>query len=250
MHSSAAQRSSRGVALAIRGLNVAYGPVQAVADVDLVGLPAAVTAIVGANGAGKTTLLSAVAGLVPASSGSIDVGGEDVTGWPSHRRVRHGTVLVPEGRQIFERMTVQENVQLGAWACPTGLDHSELDYLLSIFPVLRARWNQRAGNLSGGEQQMLAMVRALIAKPRLLLLDEPSLGLSPRLVSEVFESLRRLRDRGVTMVLVEQNAAAALAMADKAYVMETGSVVAEGTGKELLSDESVIEAYLGINDGS
>jgi branched-chain amino acid transport system ATP-binding protein len=222
--------------LSVSDLEVKYGHVSAVHGVSLVVNKGELVVLVGANGAGKTSLLSAIAGIVRPSSGRITMLEKDVTREPSHRRFRSGIVLVPEGRAIIASMTVKENLQLVS---------GHPDSVADRFPILRKRWTHPAGALSGGEQQMLAIARGLLSKPRLLLLDEPSLGLAPRAVTDVFDTVASLREQGTTVLLVEQNARRALHLADRGYVMETGRIVTEGPGPDLAGDKSVIEAYLG-----
>lgn len=227
------------LSLQVTNLKVRYGRIEAVQDISLIVNEGELVALVGANGAGKTSLLSAVAGVVRTAAGRIELLGEDVTRWPSHRRFRAGIVLVPEGREIVQTMTVKENLQL--------VD-SQPDSVVDQFPILRERWTKPAGTLSGGEQQSLAIARGLLARPRLLLLDEPSLGLAPKAVAGVFNTILALREQGTTVLLVEQNARRALQLADRGYVMETGRIVTGGTGAELAEDRSVIGAYLGGSD--
>ena len=231
--------------LEVSGLRVSYGPVEALHGVSLEARKGEISALIGANGAGKTTALSAVSGLVP-SAGSVRFDGEDLSGVPAHARVRRGLVQVPEGRRIFPRMTVLENLRAGAHARrdEAGIA-SDLGRVLALFPVLGERAGQKGGTLSGGEQQMLAIGRALLSRPRCLLLDEPSLGLAPLVVLRIFETVRRIRDEGVTVLLVEQNARMALEIADRAWVLETGRIALEGTGRELLDNPAVQRAYLG-----
>lgn len=205
--------------------------------------------LVGANGAGKSTLLKALAGLIGVKSGRIEVAGIDITSLPAHRRVGAGVVLVPEGRMLFSEMTVDENLTLGAHL-RTGADaragiEADRDQVFELFPVLEARRRQEAGTLSGGEQQMLAIGRALMSAPRVLLLDEPSLGLAPRVIGEIFSVLDRLRDKGLAMVLVEQDARLALKHAERGYVIRTGRVALEGPSSELLGNDDVRLIYLG-----
>jgi len=227
------------LSLQVTSLEVRYGNIAAVQDMSLVVNEGELVALVGANGAGKTSLLSAIAGTVRSASGRINFMGRDVTRWPSHRRFRAGIVLVPEGREVVPSMTVKENLQLVS---------SQPDSVVDQFPILRERWTKMAGTLSGGEQQSLAIARGLLARPRVLLLDEPSLGLAPKAVAGVFETILALREQGTTVLLVEQNAIRALQLADRGYVMETGRIVSEGTGTELSQDRSVIDAYLGGSD--
>ena len=226
--------------LEVEDLRVRYGSVDAVHGVSFAADGGAVTALIGANGAGKSSTLAAISGLVPAS-GRIRFDGRDIGGAPPHAIVRAGVVHAPEGREILARMTVEENLLMGL----RGRDRSELGSAYERFPILRERRTMPAGTLSGGEQQMLAIARALLAKPRLLLLDEPSLGLAPLIVNRVFDTLADLKRQGVTMLLVEQNALRALRLADHAFVMEIGRIAMRGTGPELLRDEGVARTYLG-----
>ncbi len=202
-------------------------------------------ALVGANGAGKTTLLRVIAGVQPASAGTMHFEAREITRLDPARRVRLGIALVPEGRQIFAPLSVEDNLRLGGFTRPRAEAAASLREAYGLFPALAERRRQVAGTLSGGQQQMLAMGRALMARPRLLLLDEPSMGLAPLLVAEIFNTIRRLKEGGTTIFLVEQNAQAALAIADRAYVMETGTVVMSGPGRALLEDERIKTAYLG-----
>ena len=218
-----------------------YGAVEAVHGISFGAEPGQVTALIGANGAGKSSTLAAISGLVPAS-GRIRFEGRDIAGKPPHEIVRAGIVQVPEGREILGRMTVEENLLLGL----RGRSRSGIASAYERFPILGERRALLAGTLSGGEQQMLAIARALLAEPRLLLLDEPSLGLAPLVVARVFEALADLRQQGVTMLLVEQNALRALRLADQAYVMDLGRIVMTGTGDALLHDEGVARTYLGV----
>ena len=218
-----------------------YGAVEAVHGISFGAEPGQVTALIGANGAGKSSTLAAISGLVPAS-GRIRFKGRDIAGKPPHEIVRAGIVQVPEGREILGRMTVEENLLLGL----RGRDRSGIASAYERFPILDERRALLASSLSGGEQQMLAIARALLAEPRLLLLDEPSLGLAPLVVARVFEALADLRRQGVTMLLVEQNALRALRLADQAYVMDLGRIVMTGTGDALLHDEGVARTYLGV----
>lgn len=226
--------------LEVEDLRVRYGAVEAVHGASLVANAGEVTALIGANGAGKSSTLAAISGLVP-SGGRIRFDGRDIAGAPPHTIVRAGVVQVPEGREILARMTVEENLLMGL----RGRDRSEIGSAYERFPILRERRALLAGSLSGGEQQMLAIARALLARPRLLLLDEPSLGLAPLIVKRVFDALADLKRQGVTMLLVEQNALRALRLADRAYVMELGRIVMRGSGQELLRDEGVARTYLG-----
>ena len=231
--------------LELQDLKVAYGPVEALHGISIEVRPGELVALIGANGAGKTTTLGAVSGLIPAATGKVLFEGDDLAGIPAHQRARRGLVLVPEGRRIFPRLTVLENLRMGAYSRRQKEIEPDLSKALALFPVLQERAGQLGGTLSGGEQQMLAIARALLAKPRCLLLDEPSLGLAPKAVETILDTLRRLRGEGMTMLLVEQNARAALELADRAYVLETGRIVLEGPGRDLLDNPSVRRAYLG-----
>ena len=228
--------------LEVEDLSVRYGAIEAVRGVSFVANAGEVTALIGANGAGKSSTLAAISGLVP-FGGRVRFDGRDLAGAPPHTIVRAGVVQVPEGREILARMTVEENLLMGL----RGRDRSDLGSAYERFPILRERRALLAGSLSGGEQQMLAIARALLARPRLLLLDEPSLGLAPLIVKRVFETLADLKTQGVTMLLVEQNALRALRLANRAFVMELGRIVMRGTGPELLGDEGVARTYLGVS---
>ncbi|WP_438003884.1 ABC transporter ATP-binding protein [Sorangium sp. So ce321] len=234
-------------ALEVTDLATGYGEVQILWGVTLRLEPGKLTALVGSNGAGKTTLLRAVTGLLPAWGGSVMFGGRDVTRLPAHARAGEGLVLVPEGRQLFADMTVHENLELGAFSrrAQPGLRRN-LERVFEMFPRLADRRGQKAGTLSGGEQQMVAVARGLMADPKVLMLDELSLGLAPRLVLDLFESLRRLKAEGLTMLLVEQNVAMAMAVSDYAYVLAEGRVHLEGEASELARKEEVRRAYLGV----
>ncbi len=235
--------------LKLSSVRIAYGAIEAVKGVDLEVRPGEVVAIIGANGAGKSTLLKGIAGLEPLAAGAMVFNGRDCTHLAAHQRVGLGIALSPEGRGVFPDQTVRDNLLLGAYlrgaADPrVGL---ALEREFARFPRLKEREHQRAGTLSGGEQQMLAMARALMSEPRLLLLDEPSLGLAPLIIAEIFRTIRDLRQSGLTILLVEQMANQALAIADRAYVVETGRITTEGSGKELLNDPKVRAAYLGTH---
>jgi len=232
--------------LEVRGLKSHYGRIQALKGVDLEVRAGQLVAIVGANGAGKTTLLRTLSGVQPATGGQIRYGGQSIQAMPPEARVRAGISQVPEGRQVFGPLSVEDNLRLGGYTQPRTEIGAGLQSTWDLFPVLKEKRSQPAGTLSGGQQQMLAMARALMAKPKLLLLDEPSMGLAPLLIAEIFRVVRRLVEQGITIVLVEQNAQAALAIADIGYVLETGAVTLRGTGGELLQDESVKRAYLGM----
>ena len=227
-------------------LSSRYGRIPALAGVSLAVKPGELVALVGANGAGKTTLLRVISGVLPASGGSVRFDGADVTRMPARRRVQLGIIQVPEGRQVFAAMTVEDNLKLGAFVRPRHEVPQGLDRIYALFPVLATKRRETAGTLSGGQQQMLAIGRALMGRPRLLLLDEPSMGLAPRLVAQIFAVIRALKEAATTILLVDQNAQAALAVADRAYVLETGRISLEGRGDELLANERVQQAYLGL----
>ena len=232
--------------LEVQDIQVYYGMIQALKGVSFSVNEGEVIALIGANGAGKTTTLHTVTGLLRAKSGHIIYDGQDITKVPPHKIVTMGMAHVPEGRRVFANMTVLQNLKMGAF---TRSDKNEIDATIEKvykrFPRLKERQNQTAGTLSGGEQQMLAMGRALMSQPKIILMDEPSMGLSPLLVKEIFKIIRQVNRNGVTVLLVEQNAQMALSVADRAYVLETGRVVMEGTGAELLTNERVRSAYLG-----
>ena len=231
----------------VSDLRSAYGDLPLIRGVDVLVEEGEIVTIVGPNGAGKTTLLKTVTGLLKAWSGSVRFDGEDITRMAGHLRPEHGLVMVPEGRQLFSFMTVEENLQLGAFGKRSrGQAAASLDEVFELFPILVERRKQLAGSLSGGEQQQCALGRAVMTKPRLLILDEPSLGLAPILVERILELVRRLADTGLTVLLVEQNVHDALDMADRAYVLEQGSIVMSGTGAELLARPDLQEAYLGV----
>ncbi len=231
--------------LDVRDISISYGRVAAVRDVSFQADAGALVALVGANGAGKTSVLNAVAGLVKPRSGSVHYDGQDVTRWPAHKRVAAGLVQVPEGREVLATMTIDENLTLGGWHQRSTTAASKAE-MYERFPVLAERRALPAGALSGGEQQMLAIARALVARPRVLLMDEPSMGLAPRVVDDVFAVIEQIRVSGTTVVLVEQNARRALRAADVGHVLETGSVAHSGPAADLLADRRVVQAYLGI----
>jgi len=236
--------------LEISSLNCFYGNVQVLWDVSTRVDEGEIVALIGANGAGKTTLMRTFAGLLRPSTGRILFRGREIGGMPPHEIARQGLALVPEGRELFPHMSVSENLLLGARLCPGRQRATEnLEWVYELFPVLRDRRRQSASTLSGGEQQMLAIARALMASPSLLLLDEPSTGLSPLIVGSIFDVIARLRERGGTTLLVEQNVHLALAVAHRAYVLERGRVTLEGPGRELMANPLVREAYLGIAGG-
>jgi len=232
--------------LEVADLCTHYGRIQALHGVSLSVPRGSLVALVGANGAGKTTLLRTISGVHRASSGAIVFDGRDITRARADLRVRAGISQVPEGRQMFGPMSVEDNLNLGAYTRPVAEAQRSLERIYAMFPVLEARHAQPAGTLSGGQQQMLAIGRALMSQPRLLLLDEPSMGLAPQLVAEIFKAIVALAKEGMTILLVEQNAHAALSVADFGYVLETGRTVMSGRGRDLLADERVNQAYLGM----
>ncbi len=233
--------------LSIKDLHVSYGAIHAIHGVSLDVNDGEIVSLIGANGAGKTTILHTVTGLKVATSGSITYGDLDLRATDASRLVRYGISHVPEGRHIFPDMTVLENLEMGAYAIKKSKSELEKNYdlVFSRFPRLKERYKQLAGTLSGGEQQMLAMGRALMSDPKILLMDEPSMGLSPILVKEIFSIIQYCHDMGITILLVEQNAKMALGIADRAYVLETGNITISGDAKELLEDDRVRKAYLG-----
>lgn len=232
--------------LEIKDLEVYYGMIQAIKGISFEVNEGEVIALIGANGAGKTTILHTISGLIAPKKGSITFEGQEITKIPAHKIVENGLAQVPEGRRVFPSLSVLQNLKLGAY---TRKDKKEIDDTLKMiyerFPRLEERKNQPAGTLSGGEQQMLAMGRALMSKPRIVLMDEPSMGLSPIFVEEIFNIIKEISAEGTTVLLVEQNAKKALSIADRAYVLETGKIVLEGDAKDLLNDESIKKAYLG-----
>lgn len=232
--------------LEIKGLNVHYGVIHALKDVDLVVNDGEIVSLIGANGAGKTTLLHAISGILKTTSGSIMLNGVELNKKSAKDIVISGITQVPEGRRIFSGMSVYENLMMGAYLRKDKEGIKEdLEKIYERFPILKERSNQDASTLSGGEQQMLAMGRALMAKPKILLLDEPSMGLAPILVKEIFKIIKDIHAQGTTVLLVEQNARMALSIADRAYVLETGKIVLSGTGEELSNSEEIQKAYLG-----
>ncbi len=231
--------------LEVSGLTTAYGEISALRDANLRVGSGEVVGLIGPNGAGKTTLLNTIAGLLAPRSGSVSLDGEDVTGWDPEALVRAGLALVPEHRRIFTDLTVEENLKVGGITLPAADRTALLEEMADLFPVLRAKWATAAGYLSGGEAQQLAIGRALMARPRLLMMDEPSLGLAPILVDVVFELVETLQAQGRTLLVVEQNATRMLEVADRAYVLRSGEVVAEGPGAELRADERLFDLFVG-----
>ncbi len=232
--------------LSVKGLSVAYGEIQVVWDLNLEVGKGEKVAMVGPNGAGKTTTLKSIVGLIPPKSGRVEFLGEDITGKHAHDIVRKGITLVPEGRRLFPKMTVIENLELGAFTPEAKAKKGDtLEWIFQIFPVLKERRNQTAETLSGGEGQMLAIARGLMSRPKLLMLDEPSLGLAPKLVAQIFASFERLHEEGMTILLVEQFVAKALSFAERGYLLERGRIVKEGAGEELLRDEYIRKVYVG-----
>ncbi|HEY0955861.1 MAG TPA: ABC transporter ATP-binding protein [Roseateles sp.] len=231
--------------LKVSGLKVAYGGIQAVKGVNFEVREGELVSLIGANGAGKTTTLKAITGLQPVAAGSVEYLGKAIKGQGAWDLAKQGLVMVPEGRGTFTRMTIVENLQMGAYNRNDGEINADMDKVFGLFPRLKERAKQLAGTMSGGEQQMLAMGRALMARPKVLLLDEPSMGLSPIMVDKIFEVVNDIHQQGVTVLLVEQNASRALQLANRGYVMESGEVTMEGEGSALLNDPKVRAAYLG-----
>ena len=231
--------------LKVNGINVYYGSIHAIKDVSFEVHQGEIVTLIGANGAGKSTTLQTISGLLHSRTGSIEFLGENLMGIPAFKIVSRGLAQVPEGRRVFLQMTVEENLEMGAYTQPNATIAPGLERVYDQFPRLKERRRQIAGTLSGGEQQMLAMGRALMSNPKLLMLDEPSMGLAPILVEQIFEIIRSLHKAGTTILLVEQNAQAALSVADRGYVLETGKIVTTGTGAELLASPAIKKAYLG-----
>ena len=232
--------------LQIKNLSVSYGAIEAVKNISLTVNDGEIVSLIGANGAGKTTTLHTITGLTPAVSGEVLFNGVDLLKTSNNKIVTLGMAHIPEGRHVFTRMSVQENLEMGAFSLKDRSHKADdLAMVFDMFPRLKERRNQKAGTLSGGEQQMLAMGRALMSHPNTILMDEPSMGLSPKLVKEIFAIIRKLHDQGITVLLVEQNANMALSIADRAYVLETGRITMEGDAKELMDNEQVRKAYLG-----
>lgn len=230
--------------LEIKNLQVRFGGITAVEDVSIDVPEGKIVTLIGANGAGKSTTLRSVSGIVKPQKGEILFGGENIVGLSPDKIVAKGVTLVPEGRRVFPNLTVLENLKIGAYLRKDDLKH-DIEYVYSLFPRLKERYWQLAGTLSGGEQQMLAVGRALMSRPKLIMMDEPSLGLAPLVVKDIFDIITTINKAGITVLLIEQNANMALKVADWAYVLETGNITKEGTGIELLNDESIKEAYLG-----
>jgi branched-chain amino acid transport system ATP-binding protein len=239
----------RPVLLEARDVVVHYGRIEALHGVSVVVREGELVTLLGANGAGKTTMMRAISGLRPLTSGSVWFDGQDITRIKAHKRVTDGLIQAPEGRGVFPGMTVTENIEMGCYGrkFATKAEHKEkLDWVLETFPRLAERRNQVGGTLSGGEQQMLAIGRALMARPKVLLLDEPSMGLAPMVISQIFKIIADINSQGTTVLLVEQNAQQALSRSDRAYILETGEVTRKGNAKELLADDSIRAAYLGV----
>ena len=231
--------------LRVENIHVYYGAIHAIRGVTFTVNEGEVVTLIGANGAGKSTILKTVSGLLRPKSGTISFDGTDITQIPPHKLVPMGLAHVPEGRRIFQQMTVEANLEMGAFTQPKGGIAMDLEKVFALFPRLKERRRQIAGTLSGGEQQMLAMGRALMSHPKLLMLDEPSMGLAPILVEQIFDIIRSLHRTGTTILLVEQNAQMALSVADRAYVLETGEITLTGTGDELIHSDAIRKAYLG-----
>ena len=235
--------------LEVKGLCVNYGRIEAIRDISFTVDEGEIVTLIGANGAGKTTTMKTISGLRPVRAGTVIFDGQDITDMPSHARPVLGISQSPEGRGCFVGMSVMENLEMGTYARPDRKNKAtiknDLDRVFELFPRLKERTNQAAGSMSGGEQQMLAMGRALMAKPKLLLLDEPSMGLAPKLIQQIFDIVTEINSQGTTVLLVEQNAAQALKRSRRAYILETGEIVREGTGKALAADPAVKAAYLG-----
>jgi branched-chain amino acid transport system ATP-binding protein len=233
--------------LEVKDLKVSYGKIEAIKGISLNVNKGEIVTLVGANGAGKTTLLKTISGILKPSSGVINFEGKDIQSIAPHNRVIEGLCQAPEGRGIFPGMTVLENLEMGKYSRPDWKNElkEDLDRIYTLFPRLKERQGQAGGTLSGGEQQMLSIGRALMSRPRLLLLDEPSMGLAPMFIQQIFNIIREIQTQGVSILLVEQNAAQALSCANRAYILETGNIVKEGAGKDLLNDDAIKKAYLG-----
>ena len=231
--------------LKVDDIHVYYGSIHAIKGVSFEVNEGEIVTLIGANGAGKSTTLNTISGLLKPRTGHVEFQGQNIVGIPAHNIVSHGMALCPEGRRVFLQMSVQENLEMGGYTRPASEIQASLEDVYNRFPRLKERYKQTAGTLSGGEQQMLAMGRALMSKPKLLMLDEPSMGLAPILVEQIFDIIKELHEAGTTILLVEQNAQVALSIADRAYVLETGSISMSGSAKDLLHDERVQKAYLG-----
>ncbi|WP_050930359.1 ABC transporter ATP-binding protein [Aestuariivita boseongensis] len=231
--------------LKVSDLRVSYGPIEVIHGISLEVKEGECVALIGANGAGKSSTLKAICGLVPAKAGTISFEGQDITNQSGHAIVRAGITMCPEGRQVFPQMSTVQNLRMGAYARSDNEQASDLEDMMNMFPILRERAHQAAGTLSGGEQEMLAIARALMARPKLCIFDEPSLGLAPKIVAEVGATIERIKKMGKTILLVEQNSLMALRLADRAYLFEAGEIVLSGTGEELQSHPEVAKAYLG-----
>ena len=231
--------------LKVDDINVWYGSIHAIKGISFEVYEGEIVTLIGANGAGKSTTLNTISGLLHSKTGSVSFQGKNLAKIPPHKVVEQGLAQVPEGRRVFLQMTVKENLEMGAYTMPAGGVQADLEMVYDLFPRLKERYRQVAGTLSGGEQQMLAMGRALMSRPKVLMLDEPSMGLAPILVEQIFDIIQSLHKAGTTILLVEQNAQAALSVADRGYVLETGKVVTTGTGRELLESPAIKKAYLG-----
>ena len=231
--------------LTVSDLRVSYGPIEVIHGISLEVNEGECVALIGANGAGKSSTLRAICGLVPAAAGTISFEGRDITNQSGHAIVRAGITMCPEGRQVFPQMSTVQNLRMGAYARTDRQQAADLEEMMDMFPILRERASQAAGTLSGGEQEILAIARALMARPRLCIFDEPSLGLAPKIVAEVGATIQRIKKMGKTILLVEQNSLMALRLADRAYLFEAGEIVLSGTGEELQSHPDVAKAYLG-----
>ena len=240
-----------GEMLSVKNINVYYGSIHAIKDISFHVNEGEIVTLIGANGAGKTTTMHAISGLLKLQSGEIDYCGQTISKMEAHKIIRLGLAQVPEGRRVFSGLTVQQNLQMGAYTRRDGKEaiQNDFDMVFDLLPRLKERRNQPAGTLSGGEQQMLAVGRGLMSRPKVLMMDEPSLGLAPLVVQGIFDIIREINRQGVTILLIEQNANMALKIADLAYVLETGTITMSGTGAELLADEKVKEAYLGKKRG-
>lgn len=231
--------------LAFKGINTHYGPVHILKDVDLEVYEGEMVSLLGGNASGKTTTLKTILGYLKPTTGTVYLDGEDANEWNTAQRVKHGVTMVPENRRLFKRMSVMENLEIGAYLRPGDDLEPDLEHIFELFPRVKERLHQKAGTLSGGEQQMVAMGRALMAKPKVLLMDEPSMGLAPKLVAQNFEIIKQINDAGTTVFMVEQNANMALSIADRGYVLQTGRVVLADTAQGLLANPQMRQAYLG-----